>query len=204
MKKILTLGMSLIVIFIFLGLMPVHGEADIYENVIRLHVVANSDSEEDQALKLKVRDTVLSVVSDVCAENSCKNIDEASAVVREHIDEITKAAEKRIAAEGYEYSVKVSLGEENYPTKNYEDLAFPAGRYLSLQVKIGEGEGQNWWCVLFPPLCLSAASDAATGAEDALINIGFSGEQYKIITQSDNVTYNVRFKILETFEGVFS
>ncbi len=204
MKKILTLGMSLIVIFIFLGLMPVHGEADIYENVIRLHVVANSDSEEDQALKLKVRDTVLSVVSDICAENSCKNIDEASAVVREHIDDITQAAEERIAAEGYRYDVKVSLGEENYPTKNYEALAFPAGRYLSLQVKIGEGEGQNWWCVLFPPLCLSAASEAAPGAEDALINIGFSGEQYKIITQSDNVTYNVRFKILETFEGVLS
>ena len=204
MKKILTLGVSLIVIFIFLGLMPVHGEADIYENVIRLHVVANSDSEEDQALKLKVRDTVLSVVSDICAENSCKNIDEASAVVREHIDEITQAAQERIAAEGYEYTVKVSLGQENYPTKNYEDLAFPAGRYLSLQVKIGQGDGQNWWCVLFPPLCLSAASEAASEAEDALINIGFSGEQYKIITQSDNVTYNVRFKILETFEGVLS
>ena len=204
MKKILTLGVSLVVIFIFLGLMPVHGEADIYEKVIRLHVVANSDSEEDQALKLKVRDEVLAVVTGICAENKCENTEEACSVVREHIDEIAKAAEKRVAAEGYQYDVKVLLGQENYPTKNYEDLAFPAGRYISLQVKIGEGEGENWWCVLFPPLCLSAASESAVSAEDALVNIGFSGEQYKIITQSDNVTYNVRFKILETFEGVVS
>ncbi len=204
MKKILTLGMALIVIFIFLGLMPVHGEADIYEKVIRLHVVANSDSEEDQALKLKVRDEVLTVVSRICEENNCENIKQAHSIVEEHIDEIRVAADKCIRAEGYGYDVKVLLGEENYPTKNYEDLAFPAGRYLSLQVKIGEGEGENWWCVLFPPLCLSAASESAMSAEDALVNIGFSGEQYKIITQSDNVTYNVRFKILETFEGVVS
>ena len=204
MKKTLTFGVSLIAIFIILGLMPVHGEAEIYENVIRLHVVANSDSEEDQALKLKVRDEVLSVVTDICSTQSCANVEEASVAVRANIEEITSAAEACIATEGYDYDVKVLLGEENYPTKNYEDLAFPAGRYLSLQVKIGEGEGQNWWCVLFPPLCLSAAGEAKPQTEDVLVNIGFSGEQYKIITQSDNVTYNVRFKILETLEGVLS
>ena len=204
MKKMLTLGVSLIVIFIFLGFMPVHGESDIYEKVIRLHVVANSDSDEDQALKLKVRDEVLAVVSRICAENECQNAEEASGVVREHIGEIKETAEKCVKNEGYGYNVKVLLGEENYPTKNYEDLAFPAGRYVSLQVNIGESEGENWWCVLFPPLCLSAASESVMSAEDALVNIGFSGEQYKIITQSDNVTYNVRFKILETFEGVVS
>ena len=204
MKKLLAFGVSLVSIFIFLGLMPVHGEADIYENVIRLHVVANSDSEEDQALKLKVRDSVLSVVSDICAENNCQTTEQACEVVEAHIDEIRAAAKERIAAEGYGYRVSVSLGEEKYPTRNYEELAFPGGKYISLQVKIGEGEGKNWWCVLFPPLCLSAASESSLSAEDALVNIGFSGEQYKIITQSDNVTYNVRFKILETLEGVIS
>lgn len=204
MKKLLAFGVSLVSIFVFLGLMPVHGEADIYENVIRLHVVANSDSEEDQVLKLKVRDSVLSVVSDMCEKNKCENVEEARAVVKEHIDEISAAAEERIAAEGYGYRVSVTLGEEKYPTRNYEELAFPGGKYISLQVKIGEGEGKNWWCVLFPPLCLSAASESSLSAEDALVNIGFSGEQYKIITQSDNVTYNVRFKILETLDGVIS
>ena len=204
MKKLLAFGVSIISIFIFLGLMPVHGEADIYENVMRLHVVANSDSEEDQALKLKVRDTVLSVVSDMCEKNECQSIEEACKAVEGHIDEIKVAAEKKIAAEGYSYPICVTLGEENYPTRNYETLAFPGGEYISLQVKIGKGEGKNWWCVLFPPLCLWAASEAAPVAEDALVNIGFSGEQYKIITQSDDVTYNVRFKILETLEGVIS
>ena len=204
MKKLLALSVSIVLIFIFLGLMPVHGEADIYENVIRLHVIANSDSDEDQSLKLKVRDTVLLVVSDMCKEHECENIEQACAVVQEHIDEIKKAAEERVADEGYGYNVDVSLGKERYPMRIYEELAFPSGDYISLQVKIGESQGENWWCVLFPPLCLSAASESVSAAEDALVNIGFSGEQYKIITQSENVTYNVRFKILETLEGVIS
>ena len=143
MKKILTLGISLIVVFVFLGLMPVHGEADVYKNVMRLHVVANSNTEADQMLKLEVRDEVLEVVSDICSKNKCESIESACLVISENIEEIEKSAEQRIAAEGYDYDVKVLLGEENYPTKNYEDLAFPAGRYISLQVRIGEAEGEN-------------------------------------------------------------
>ena len=204
MKKVLALLVSVVVLFIFLGLFPVHGEADIYDNVIRLHVVANSDSEEDQLLKLKVRDAVLGVVTDIEKEYECGNIEEAKRVIESHMDKIVCAAEKCISKEGYYYDVEVLLGKENYPTKNYEACAFPSGKYLSLQVKIGEARGENWWCVLFPPLCLSAASEAVGNAHDALINVGFTGEQYKIITESDNVTYNVRFKILETFEEVFS
>lgn len=206
MKKILTLGVSLIVIFIFLGLMPVHGEADVYERVIRLHVLANSDSEEDQTLKLKVRDEVLRQVADICENNQdrCQSAEDVRALIGEHLDEISQVAEKCIKSEGYSYTVRVLLGEENYPTKNYEDLAFPSGRYVSLRVEIGEADGENWWCVLFPPLCLSASSQSVSEAEDVFVNIGFSGEQYKIITQSDNVTYNVRFKILETIEEVVS
>ena len=206
MKKILTLGVSLIVIFIFLGLMPVHGEADVYERVIRLHVLANSDSEEDQTLKLKVRDEVLRQVADICKNNQdrCQSAEDARALIGEYLDEISQAAEKCIKFEGYSYTVNVLLGEENYPTKNYEDLAFPSGRYVSLRVEIGEADGENWWCVLFPQLGLSASSQSVSEAEDVFVNIGFSGEQYKIITQSDNVTYNVRFKILETIEGVVS
>ena len=204
MKKILALGVALTVIFVFLGFLPIHGEAQIYDNVIRLHVLANSDSEEDQQLKLKVRDEVLLMVSELCISSSCTNIREAYALISENIPEITARAEKCIKEEGYLYPVEVVLGKENYPTKNYEELAFPAGRYLSLQVKIGEADGENWWCVLFPPMCLSAASENGVSAEDALVNIGFSGEQYKIITESDNVRYNVRFKILETIDGVLS
>lgn len=204
MKKVFALLVSVVVLFIFLGLLPVHGEAEIYDNVIRLHVVANSDSDEDQTLKLKVRDAVLAAVSDIEKEYACENIEEAKLVIESHMEKIVCAAEESIYNEGYFYNVEVLLCEENYPTKNYEACAFPSGKYLSLQVKIGEARGENWWCVLFPPLCLSAASEATGSVEDALVNIGFTGEQYKIITDSDNVTYNVRFKILETFDEVFS
>ncbi len=204
MKKLLTIFISVIVIVIFLGLLPVHGEAEIYNSVIRLHVLANSDSEEDQLLKLKVRDAVLEKVSNICDENPCYNISEAKENIETRMCEIRGIAEKCIFDEGYDYDVEVMLEKEEYPTRHYEELAFPSGEYLSLQVKIGEAEGKNWWCVLFPPLCLSAASDSVASSEAALIEIGFSGEQYKIITESENVKYNVRFKILETIDKVIS
>ena len=204
MKKIFALSVSVVVLIIFLGLIPVHGEADIYDNVIRLHVVANSNSEEDQTLKLSVRDAVLDEVSKILDSIPCDSVDKANELIDAHIEDITLAAKKCLYNEGYDYDVEVLLGKENYPTKNYESCAFPSGNYLSLQVKIGEAEGDNWWCVLFPPLCLSAASETSLSVEDALINVGFTGAQYRIITDSDNVTYNVRFKILETFDEVFS
>lgn len=203
MSKALTLFLSVIVVFIFLGLMPIHGEADIYDNVVRLHVIANSDSEEDQSLKMKVRDELLEVVSDFVGE--CKNIDEATAVIEKNIEKIRQSALECIDKEGYEYNVDVILGKEEYPTKNYEGFCFPSGEYLSLRVIIGEGKGQNWWCVLFPPLCMSAASEEKRiSAEEALINVGFTSEQYKIITDSEDATYVVRFKILEAAQKVFS
>ena len=204
MNKVFAVCASILMLVILLGVMPVHGEAEVYDSVIRLHVLANSDSADDQALKLKVRDAVLERMTDVFEENECLDINDAERVVAEHIDDIMETAEQCIAEEGYSYSVDVIIKEEKYPTRNYELLAFPSGRYLSLQIKIGEAEGQNWWCVLFPPLCLSAATETSLQAEDALMNIGLSGEQYKIITESENAKYNVRFKILETIDEIIS
>ena len=204
MNKVFAVCASILMLVILLGVMPVHGEAEVYDSVIRLHVLANSDSADDQALKLKVRDAVLERMTDVFEENECLDINDAERVVAEHIDDIMETAERCIAEEGYSYSVDVIIKEEKYPTRNYELLAFPSGRYLSLQIKIGEADGQNWWCVLFPPLCLSAATETSVQAEDALMNIGLSGEQYKIITESENAKYNVRFKILETIDEIIS
>ena len=204
MKKILAFCTSVLVIVILLGVMPVHGEADVYDSVVRLHVLANSDSEEDQILKLKVRDAVLYEVSSIFKYNSCENINDALCIIEKNMSQILSAAQNCIKQEGYQYTVNISLTGERYPTRNYEQLAFPSGEYISFVVKIGEGKGENWWCVLFPPLCLSAATDNSIQAEDAMINIGLSGEQYKIITESYNVKYNVRFKILETIDGVLS
>jgi len=195
-KKLLSLTVCFCVIVILISLLPVHGEAQIYEQVVRLHVLANSDSEEDQALKLCVRDAVLEHSAELLGE--CTNRTEAEQVIQENMDELCATAQNCVWNAGYDYDVRVRLTREEYPTKDYEAFCFPSGEYLSLQVLIGEGAGQNWWCVLFPPLCLSAATEQRP-AEDAFIAAGFTGEQYRIITESDSPTYRVRFKLLETY-----
>ena len=202
MKPIVILTAMMLVLFLVFGLMPVHGESEIYDNVLRLHVLANSDSEEDQALKLKVRDTILEHCSPRLA--ACKDRAEAEDTVLAMENEILAVAQKTIFDAGYDYGVSVTLGEEEYPKRTYDSLCFPSGEYLSLRVCIGEAEGQNWWCVLFPPLCLQAASiKTREEAESAFVAAGFTPEQYKIITETDKVTYRVRFKFLEIFEDLF-
>ena len=198
MKKILTVITVFCIVMLLTFLLPTHGEAEIYDNVIRLHVIANSDSESDQLLKLKVRDSVLKAANDISIDFN--DISKARAVFEKNLFVLEEAAKKCITEEGDSYDVSVCLTEECYPTKTYENLCFPAGEYLSLQVKIGEAVGENWWCVLFPPLCMSAASEMT--AADALVEIGFTSDQYRIITDTKDVSYNVRFKILESFESI--
>ena len=201
-KKILTLILTLSMLFLILAILPVHGEQEIYDNVVRLHVLANSDSEEDQALKLTVRDAILAESGELFEHCAAK--EEAVRTVEQNMERIQRIAEETVRNEGYDYAVTVTLGEEEYPTRVYEAMAFPAGSYLSLRVLIGEGEGQNWWCVLFPPLCLSAASQSnPTNAEDAFISVGLTEDQYKIITETDKPTYTVRFKVLEVIRKWF-
>ncbi len=200
MNKLLTVAVCLAFIFIFIGLMPIHGEAKIYDSVIRLHVLANSDSEEDQALKLSVRDAILAEAGGIIPEGASR--EEAISAITANIGRLEAIAAEQIQKEGYEYPVTIELGDEEYPTRNYEGMCFPSGSYLSLRVMIGAAEGQNWWCVLFPPLCLSAASEKQSN-EDAFISVGLSEEQYKIITETDNTKYEVRFKILESIESAY-
>lgn len=199
MKNLVTFCVFVLVGVMLLSVLPIHGESKIYDSVVRLHVIANSDSDEDQALKLKVRDGVLAVASELVAE--CKTRDEAAVALRGGLDAIEDTAQAVVTSEGYEYDVSVKLCEEEYPTKNYESVCFPSGSYMSLQVKIGDAVGQNWWCVLFPNLCLSAATKRR--AEDAFIQAGLTPEQYKIITDSDGVKYKLRFKFLEIIEQTF-
>jgi stage II sporulation protein R len=163
-------------------------------------VLANSDSDEDQALKLKVRDAVLDAASPVV--EGCRSQAEAIRALNAHLSELEAAARRVIASEGRTDSVTVLLGEEDYPTRTYESCAFPAGTYVSLRVLIGTGEGQNWWCCLFPPLCLSAAT-AKQDNEDAFIQVGLTKDQYGIITETGKTKYKVRFKLLEVLEDWF-
>ncbi len=197
MKKIFTLIIAVCVIFLVIGILPVHGESEIYDSVLRLHVVANSDSEADQALKLCVRDKIIEHMSELCGD--CTSLEDVVASTDASLGSIYHTANDEIKRLGYDYSVEIRLGKEKYPTKSYASLCFPSGEYMSLQVLIGEARGQNWWCVLFPPLCLDAASKSVTN-EDAFISVGLTSEQYKIITETKNPTYKARFKLLEVIE----
>lgn len=196
-QRVPLLFVLLFVILLLVTVWPLQGDAEIYDKVIRLHVLANSDSEEDQALKLQVRDAVLSCSTELLSD--CRTRQEAISAIKENLDTLELTAASVVNEAGYNYNVKVELGEEEYPTKNYESFCFPSGSYVSLRVLIGDAEGQNWWCVLFPPLCTSAAIDKSS-AEDAFISVGLTDEQYKIITETDDTVYEVRFKILETIE----
>lgn len=201
-KKLLICTIIILAIALLAGMLPVHGESEIYDTVVRLHVLANSDDAADQALKLKVRDRVLEIVSP--AVTDCKTQAEAVAAIDAIMEDIRVAATDLIFKEGYEYPVSVEIGEEYYPTTSYESCAFPEGSYISLKICIGDAAGKNWWCCLFPPLCLSAATDADEASnEDAFISVGLTGEQYKLITENRTPKYKIRFKILETLQRIF-
>ena len=157
------------------------------DKLIRLHVVANSDSEEDQAVKLKVRDAVLEML-DPMLDGECGK-DGAEDVISGHMDDIVAAAEKTLHENGYSYEVSAKLAAESFPTVDYDTFSLPAGEYTSLRIVIGEGEGHNWWCVVFPSLCTAAAVEydddtTLTDAETALIT-------------RENPHYIIKFKIAE-------
>lgn len=166
----------------------------IYEGTIRLHVLANSDSEEDQALKLKVRDALLCEMDDLLTSGDADDAADAAEMLGEALDGFTRIAEEIVAEEGFDYPVTLSLTEEYYETRAYEGFSLPAGEYTSLQVEIGEAQGQNWWCVLFPPLCTSVAS-----AEETLVETGFTKRQVRLLTDNESTQYKLKFKTVEWF-----
>ena len=188
----LLLGVALAAL---LGVWLDKSQTALADQVIRLHVLANSDSEADQALKLKVRDRVLETAEEYFTPGA--TLEKTQAVLTAHLADIAAAGAEQVAEEGYQYPVTVSM-EENYwfPTKEYTDFALPAGNYTALRVVIGEGGGQNWWCVVFPPLCLGSVSE--TAAQTALSG-GFSEDQVSLITGEDE-GYVVKFKAIELWE----
>ena len=195
MKKIAIMCATVMICFCVLSVLPVHGEAEIYDSVIRFHVIAHSDSEEDQRIKLALKDEVAKLTCELTRD--CKDIDSAESAVRENLYLIEECAEQKLRELGCDLPVRVEFGYEKYPTKSYDSICFPAGEYRSVRVMIGESAGQNWWCVLFPQLCLGAAT--VNEAENAFISVGFTPDQYKIITETDDPKYKLRFKILEVF-----
>lgn len=174
-------------------LFPAIEAGEIYEKVVRIHVIAHSDSEEDQTLKLKVRDALIEYAEENLKGNTTK---EAIEKLKENQNAVQKIAENTLKKEGCSFPVSVKLGKETYPTRTYESLSLPAGEYESLRVVIGDGKGQNWWCMLFPPVCLSSASP-----DDALAGAGIGGETVATV-EKENPRYEFRFHVLEFFSSV--
>ena len=180
-------------IFLGSGVLALRTQDELADKVVRLHVLANSDSEEDQALKLKVRDVVLERATAILEQSADRG--EAESRLRGELLELERIAAEEIAAEGYNYPVTVELENTDFPTKEYDGFPLPAGEYLALRVIIGEGQGQNWWCVVFPPLCTAASADVPASALAA----GFSEEEVNLITE-ENQGYVLKFKAVEWWE----
>ena len=180
-------------IFLGSGVLALRTQDELADKVVRLHVLANSDSEEDQALKLKVRDVVLERATAILEQSADRR--EAESRLRGGLLELERIAAEEIAAEGYNYPVTVELENTDFPTKEYDGFTLPAGEYLALRVIIGEGQGQNWWCVVFPPLCTAASADVPASALAA----GFSEEEVNLITE-ENQGYVLKFKAVEWWE----
>lgn len=157
---ILVLFMGLLLVYTYAG----DGCRNDHEGILRLHVIANSNKVGDQALKLKVRDAVIEYMAD---QKDLKTVDETREYLKENKKRLQRIAEGVIAAQGYDYPAAVELGVRYIPQKTYGDITFPAGNYEALNITIGSGQGENWWCVLFPPLCLLDEGTTPISGDDA-------------------------------------
>ncbi len=164
---------------------------DLRENVLRLHIIANSDSQDDQALKLKIRDRILEETSDVFA--GCESLYSAEVTTKSELDNFENIANTVIKANGFNYKAKVSLGDCYFETRHYDTFSLPAGNYRSLIIELGKAEGKNWWCVIFPSICIPAAS--SSDLRDSV-----KEESAQIAEQSDR--YVVKFKVVEWYETI--
>lgn len=200
MKKWMTIICATVLIAWSLGSLiggtALKEEREIYDKTLRLHIPACSNSEADQAVKLKVRDAVIAVLRSPLAE--CKTKAESVKIVQNMSGVITETANKALKDNGFNYEASVTLTEEYYPRKSYEGFTLPAGTYTSLKIELGEAKGKNWWCVLFPQVCVGTAR-----AEETLAEVGFTPSQIRLLTEQEEGEYVVKFKIVEILESIF-
>ena len=186
---LLAFGLTLTV-----GVWASASESALADRVLRLHVIANSDSDSDQARKLLVRDAVLAEAAQIL--DGVDHRQDAEAALAPHLDELAQAGEAALARTGRSDPVRVTLADQWFPTKEYDGFSLPAGQYRALKVTIGEGKGRNWWCVVFPPLCLASVSErsVASAAEGVL-----SEDQVALITGQDG-GYVLKFRLIEWWQ----
>jgi len=195
MKNLKTSALALLIATLIAAVLPTDAEAKIYEDTLRLHILAASNREEDQALKYEIRDELLKKYGEIFAKSNSHN--ETKELANELLPEIESSVNEWIDERGFDYSATVTLTEEWYDTRVYESFTMPAGTYTSLRVIIGGGDGKNWWCVMYPPLCTELATESAP-KDDALID--YSKEELFLIKSGK---YNIKFKTLEIISSTF-
>ena len=177
------------------GMWSIRSQQVLADKVVRLHILANSDSEEDQALKLQVRDAVLERAEEILERAHDRSAAEED--LREALPELREIALETVASQGYDYDVTAELTDAAFPTREYDGFTLPAGEYLALRRVIGAGEGHNWWCVVFPPLCAQTTTDVAQTAMAA----GLDGGDVSLLTE-ESQGYVLKFKSIELWEGL--
>lgn len=210
MKKKLNFILILtVLIFLYIVLLSFNYSQSISYNlsdsVFRLHIIANSDSSADQELKLKVRDNIIEYMNTLTSSSSDKK--DVISMVNYHLDSFKEIALNTIKENGYNYDVNIEIGNFHFPTKSYGDISFPAGNYDALKIEIGDAIGQNWWCVLFPPLCFVNSSTGVVPDDSKnTLKENINSESYEIISEGNNSNDNtsdikIKFKIIEFFNN---
>lgn len=172
---------------------------DISDSVLRLHVIANSNSTEDQNLKYLVRDNVLQYLNEIT--NGVTSKEEIIKIISDNLENFKEVAQNTVHENGYTYEISVEIGNFDFPTKTYGDVSFPAGYYDALRIKIGNAEGKNWWCVMFPPLCfIDVSSGIVPDESKEILESELSEEEYKLVTGSKQET-KIKFKIVEVLQN---
>lgn len=174
--------------------------SDISSSVFRLHVIANSDSEEDQNLKYIVRDKVLEYMNTLLDSNTSSK-EETMQIISKNLDNFKSVAQETVYENGYDYEVNAEIGNFSFPTKDYGDISLPSGYYDALRISIGNAEGRNWWCVMFPPLCFVDVTSGVVPEESKeTLEESLSDEEYELISGS-SPEFEVKFKFIEFFEN---
>ena len=173
---------------------------DISDSVFRLHIIANSDSKEDQDLKLLVRDNVLKYMKEISTDVSSK--EEVISLMEDHLDDFKSIAISTIKENGFDYDVNLRIGKFDFPTKTYGDISLPSGMYDALRIEIGNASGQNWWCVMFPTLCfVDVSSGALDNDSKAVLEGSLNDEGFDLVSENNSKS-KFKFKLVEFFEDI--
>ena len=202
LRGVLSFCLSAFVVCVASFAVPFESEmtTDVYTNTVRLRVVANSDSAEDTELKYLVRNDIIGVATEIF--EGCTSIYDAKIRVSQNMDKLERVAKESVASRGYNIPVYITFDIEKAPVKRYSDFTFPAGEYMTLRVNLGEAKGENWWCVMYPPLCVSASTNDVYADTEVFLNHGFSKSQIDQLLTKEN-DFKIRFKLLDVLEKIF-